>query len=86
MSTPSENLLPGITSRTVDTPRLRVNVLEHRPESAGGGVPVVFVHGNCSSSLFWQPLMRSLPGDSLAIDLRGFGDSETKPVDATRGS
>lgn len=85
MSTPSENLLPGVTSRTVDTPRLRVNVLEHRPESSGGGVPVVFVHGNCSSSLFWQPLMRSLPGDSLAIDLRGFGDSETKPVDATRG-
>lgn len=82
MTTPAENLLPGITARDVDTPRLRVNVLEHAGE---GDVPVVFVHGNCSSSLFWQPLMRSLPVRSLAVDLRGFGDSEVKPVDATRG-
>lgn len=82
MTTPAQNLLPGITSRDVGTPRLRVNVLGHAGQ---GDVPVVFVHGNCSSSLFWQPLMRSLPVRSVAIDLRGFGDSELKPVDATRG-
>jgi pimeloyl-ACP methyl ester carboxylesterase len=40
-----------------------------------------------SSSLFWQPLMLSLPPGSraVAVDLRGFGGSETLPVDATRG-
>jgi pimeloyl-ACP methyl ester carboxylesterase len=40
-----------------------------------------------SSSLFWQPTMLALdPGiRALAIDLRGFGDSQTLPVDATRG-
>jgi pimeloyl-ACP methyl ester carboxylesterase len=48
---------------------------------------VVFIHGNVSSSLFWQPTMLALdPGiRALAIDLRGFGDSQTLPVDATRG-
>lgn len=84
MTTPPQHLLPGITSRDVDTPRLRVNVLEHGGAS-DGDLPIVFVHGNCSSSLFWQPLMRTLPVRSLAIDLRGFGDSQVKPVDATRG-
>src|SRR5690606_22462732 len=37
--------------------------------------------------LFWQPTMLRLPANcrAIAIDLRGFGGSETKPVDATRG-
>ena len=80
------SLLPGIAAHTVQTARLRSNVLTRtdRPE---GGVPVVFVHGNVSSSLFWQPLMLSLPPeiDALAVDLRGFGDTETAPVDGSRG-
>ncbi len=78
-------LLDGITARTVETDRYRANVLER----AGGGdaLPIVFVHGNVSSSLFWQPTMLRLPAErpALAIDLRGFGDSETLDVDATRG-
>jgi pimeloyl-ACP methyl ester carboxylesterase len=76
-------LFDGITSRRVETPRYTANVLER----AGEGTPVVFVHGNVSSSLFSQPTMLALPEGvrALAIDLRGFGDSETKPVDATRG-
>ena len=55
--------------------------------SDGATDTVVFVHGNVSSSLFFQPLMRELPAHlrALAIDLRGFGESETLPVDATRG-
>ncbi|NUT37058.1 MAG: alpha/beta hydrolase [Hamadaea sp.] len=51
------------------------------------GPPVLLVHGNCSSGAFWEPLVRHLP-DSwriVAPDLRGYGDSETAPVDATRG-
>lgn len=79
-------LLPGIVAHTVQTPRLTANVLER----AAAGDPartVVFVHGNVSSSHFYQPTMLALPADvrALAIDLRGFGDSQTLPVDATRG-
>ncbi|WP_448809502.1 alpha/beta fold hydrolase [Agromyces bauzanensis] len=80
-----DTILPGITARRVQTPRLNANVLE-RPADVASKT-VVFVHGNVSSSLFWQPMMLALPADvrALAVDLRGFGDSETLPVDATRG-
>ena len=89
-------LMSGIGQRRVPTDRVAVNVLEHAGAGAagaegaesGGDVPVVFVHGNCSSSLFWQPTMQALGSvgrRSLAIDLRGFGESEIAPVDATRG-
>ncbi|HOB04145.1 MAG TPA: alpha/beta fold hydrolase [Propionibacteriaceae bacterium] len=76
-------LLEGITAEQVVTDRYAANVL--RSSVAGDGAPVVFIHGNVSSSLFWQPTMLALNVPSLAIDLRGFGDSEAKPVDATRG-
>ncbi|MET8370743.1 alpha/beta hydrolase [Micromonospora profundi] len=51
------------------------------------GIPVLLIHGNCSSSLFWEPLLRRLPPTLrvVAPDLRGYGDSETAPVNATRG-
>ncbi|MCT2585498.1 alpha/beta hydrolase [Actinophytocola gossypii] len=76
--------LPGITARRVPTDRLRVNVLE---VDGRAGTPVVFVHGNVSSSLFWQRAMLDLPAEyrPVAVDLRGFGDTEPLPVDATRG-
>ncbi|WP_154794282.1 alpha/beta fold hydrolase [Occultella kanbiaonis] len=79
-------IFEGITAEAVQTPRLRANVLR-RPATSATRRTVVFVHGNVSSSLFWQPLMLALPADvdAYAIDLRGFGDSETLPVDATRG-
>jgi len=80
-----ETIFPGITTSRVGTPRLTANVLE-RPSDAATKT-VLLVHGNTSSSLFWQPLMLDLPEDvrALAVDLRGFGDSQTLPVDATRG-
>ena len=60
------------------------NVLIAGPED---GLPVLLVHGNCSSGPFWGPLLRHLPGNLriVAPDLRGYGASETAPVDATRG-
>ena len=81
----TSTLFDGITGLSVQTPRLTASVLE-RPATDAART-VVFVHGNVSSSLFWQPMMLSLPADvrALAIDLRGFGDSDTLPVDATRG-
>lgn len=82
----TSTLLPGIVAHSVTTPRLTANVLE-RPAAGEPSRTVVFVHGNVSSAAFYQPTMLALPADvrALAIDLRGFGDSETLPVDATRG-
>ncbi|MFS0853795.1 alpha/beta fold hydrolase [Microbacterium sp. 179-I 3D4 NHS] len=81
-------VLDGIRAFRVETPRYAANVLE-RPaaDEASPITTVVFVHGNVSSSHFYQPTMCALPAGvrALAVDLRGFGDSETKPVDATRG-
>src|SRR5208283_214715 len=82
-----ETLLPGISAERVPTGRLTVAMLSV-PERAGPGrPPVLFVHGNVSSSLFWQPTMLALPEPyrPLAIDLRGFGGTDPEPVDATRG-
>ena len=81
----TSTLLDGIVAHTVVTPRLTAAVFE-RP-STDAEKTVVFIHGNVSSSLFWQPTMLGLDPSirALAIDLRGFGDSETLPVDGTRG-
>ncbi|MET8063000.1 alpha/beta fold hydrolase [Micromonospora sp. NPDC005313] len=51
------------------------------------GVPVLLVHGNVSSSAFWEPLLARLPETLRAVapDLRGYGETDTAPVDATRG-
>jgi pimeloyl-ACP methyl ester carboxylesterase len=51
------------------------------------GVPVLFIHGNCCSAAFWQPLWRRLPDGYriIAPDLRGYGGTQAAPVDATRG-
>jgi len=84
-----DTLLPGITAERVPTRRLTVAVLSVAGLSVAGrsGPAVLFVHGNVSSSLFWQPTMLALPGAyrPLAIDLRGFGNTDPEPVDATRG-
>ncbi|HEY1669701.1 MAG TPA: alpha/beta fold hydrolase, partial [Trebonia sp.] len=77
-------LLPGVTAERVPTSRLAVSVLSVAERT---GQPVLFVHGNVSSSLFWQPTMLALPVGCrpLAVDLRGFGDTDPEPVDASRG-
>lgn len=51
------------------------------------GTPVLLIHGSCSSGASWYPLLRHLPPKLrvVAPDLRGYGTSETGPVDATRG-
>src|SRR5215468_11430706 len=79
-----ETLLPGVAAERVPTSRLTTAVLSVTGRT---GQPVLFVHGNVSSSLFWQPTMLALPERyrPLAIDLRGFGDTDDEPIDATRG-
>ena len=82
-------LFDGITSRTIETSRLVVNVLERGADDAATPPErtVVFIHGNGSSSVFWLELMQDLPAELrvIAIDLRGYGGTEHAPVDATRG-
>lgn len=81
-------IFPGILERRVTTPRMTANLLERPADAtADDAGTVVFVHGNVSSSLFWQPMMLALPDGirAIAVDLRGFGGSEALPVDATRG-
>ena len=75
----SEHLLAGITSRYVDTPRLRTYVLA---SGLTNGVPVLFIHGNVSSSRFFEETLVMLSCCPpryrlLALDLRGFGRSES---------
>src|ERR687897_275397 len=71
-------------SRIVDSDRLRVKLVESGPED---GIPVVLVHGNLSTGRFFEHLMPGAPDRYrlIAPDMRGFGDSEPLPIDATRG-
>lgn len=76
--------LAGVTSQIVATPRLKMHVLSAGPKD---GVPVLFIHGNGSSATFWEETMLSLPPGfrGIAPDMRGYGDTEPLPVDATLG-
>lgn len=81
MSVPT---LPHIESRLVPTARIITHVLFSGPSH---GEPVVFLHGNFSSSTYWEETMVNLPPGyrGIAPDLRGYGLTEDKLVDATRG-
>jgi pimeloyl-ACP methyl ester carboxylesterase len=76
--------LAGVTSQMVQTDRLEIHVLLTGPAD---GVPVLFVHGNGASSTFWEETMLALPAGwrGIAPDMRGYGDTEALPVDATQG-
>lgn len=76
--------MSGVVSRDADTPRLRMHYLESGPED---GAPVLLIHGNLSTGRFYEHVMAGAPGRyrMIAPDMRGFGDTERKPIDATRG-
>ena len=81
-------LLPGITATRVATGRLTQSVLHSDATApAGPGEAVLFVHGNVSSSLFWQQSLLELADAHrvLAVDLRGYGATDPLPIDASRG-
>jgi pimeloyl-ACP methyl ester carboxylesterase len=50
---------------------------------------VLFVHGNVSSALFWQQALLDVYGTgrhrALAVDLRGYGETDPLGINATRG-
>jgi len=80
-----------ISGEMVMTPRLRTFVrgagrgVDHDPRDDGS--PLVLLHGNVSSSIFWSETIAAMAEHTrvIAPDLRGFGQSEPAPVDATRG-
>ena len=78
-------LLAGISQKKIKTGRLEVAYLE----AGTGETPIVLVHGNTSSSLFFQDLMLALAATNrytiYAPDMRGFGDTQVLPINATRG-
>ena len=83
MTPPPATLLPGVRSATVGTDRIRMHYLDSGPAD---GTPIVMVHGNLSTSRFFEHLMPELPQYRvIAPDMRCFGDSEPAPLDATRG-
>jgi len=75
---------PGVHSRTVRTSRLNMHFTESGPSD---GIPVLMIHGNLSTGRFFEHLMPGAPDRYriIAPDMRGFGDTERKPIDATRG-
>jgi pimeloyl-ACP methyl ester carboxylesterase len=78
------NFPPGVRSKTAKTKRLSMRYIDSGPEN---GVPVVMIHGNLSTGRFFEHLMPGAPSGYrlIAPDMRGFGDTERKPIDATRG-
>ncbi|MBK7894221.1 MAG: alpha/beta hydrolase [Candidatus Promineifilaceae bacterium] len=76
--------LPGITSQMVQTNRLKAHVLSSGPAD---GTAVIFVHGNVSSATFWEETMLALPAGyrGIAVDLRGYGDTEPLPISGASG-
>ncbi|SFW72895.1 alpha/beta fold hydrolase [Amycolatopsis australiensis] len=47
----------------------------------GSGAPIVFLHGNPTSSRLWRNVLPSLPGRRLAPDLIGMGGSGRPPIE-----
>src|SRR6266567_4043903 len=69
-------LLAGISQKKIKTGRLEVAYLE----TGTGETPIVLVHGNTSSSLFFQDFMLALAATNrytiYAPDMFGFGDTK----------
>ena len=78
------NLPAGVSSHLVPTKRLKMRYYESGPAD---GVPVVFIHGNLATGRFFEHVMAVAPDTYriVAPDMRAFGDTERKPMDATRG-
>lgn len=74
----------GMDGLYIDTTRLRTHCWVSGPDD---GEPVLLVHGNLSTGRFWQAVVAQLPNRYrvVAPDLRSFGRTEQKAVDATRG-
>lgn len=73
-----------LQKRLVKTPTLTQCILTTESKSQDY---VLFIHGNASSSVFWEEQMEMLSPDyqAIAVDLRGYGATEGLSMDATQG-
>ncbi|MBQ9059442.1 MAG: alpha/beta hydrolase [Atopobiaceae bacterium] len=73
-----------MNSEMIQTSRINMAV---RRAGTAGAPKLMLVHGNLSSSVFYEDLMELLADDfdMVAPDLRSFGDTQALPIDATRG-
>ncbi|MBW8171503.1 alpha/beta hydrolase [Ornithinimicrobium sp. Arc0846-15] len=74
----------ALSAKTVQTTRLQTAYRE----AGDAALPtVVLLHGNVSSSVFFESTMAALADrfHLIAPDFRGYGDSERATIDATRG-
>jgi len=78
-------VLEGINVRYVKTDRIKMHV---HLSSKERGEPVIFIHGNFTGATFWEETIVSLSNEffGFAPDLRGYGLTEDKNIDATRGA
>lgn len=79
--------IPTFTALATDKPMAKSyrNILGHKMAyvDQGSGRPVVFLHGNPTSSFLWRNIIPHVSGTHRAIapDLIGFGDSEQPDID-----
>ena len=78
------NLPAQITEKKIQAGDLNMNVLFAGDEK---GIPVIFLHGNFSAAFWWVDVLLTIPEGYYAIapDLRGYGWTEDKLIDATQG-
>ena len=78
------NHLSKILPQFVETDRLRMHLLKAGDKH---NTPMLFLHGNTCTSTIWEDFMLQFADEyyCIAPDLRGFGDTEKKTIDATRG-
>ena len=74
-----------IESTFYTTERIKIHALKRMNDT--GNEVILLLHGNASSSVFWKEIMTLMPDsyNLIAPDLRGYGKTEDKLIDATRG-
>lgn len=74
-----------LKSEFIHTERIRIHALTRKV--AEGAEWIILLHGNASSSVFWKEIITMIPDrfNVIAPDLRGYGKTEDKLIDATRG-
>jgi len=78
-------VLEGIEEKMVKTERIEMNVHFSKKEK---GEPIIFIHGNFTSGTYFEETIVDLSEEffGIAPDLRGYGLTEDKVIDATRGA
>jgi haloacetate dehalogenase len=73
---PSSSLIPGFTSRDVETASVRI-----RAAVGGSGPPLLLLHGHPQTHLTWHKIAPELAKRFIVVatDLRGYGDSAKPP-------